>query len=58
MEQNIVKLTAKELLKILHLMTNGRFMTYGLRVSMYVWMTMRTKGTMRLKINQTSIILM
>ena len=38
--------------------SNGNFLTHGLSVSMYVWMTMRMKGTMRLKINQTSIILM
>ena len=31
--------------------------TYTLRVSMKVWIMMRTKGIMRLKISQASIIL-
>jgi len=37
---------------------SSSFSSPGLRVSMYVWMTMRTKGMMRLKINQMSTILM
>ena len=40
------------------LILNRIILTHGRSVSMYVWMTMRTKGMMRLKISQTSTILM